>query len=85
MLTNQYKFDKYNGTGMTLGAVSKVELFNLRIIITCEATIKKFYEKSKLVDERIYDNETENQELASLRDFLLPLLINEQVGFKEEE
>lgn len=27
----------------------------------------------------------ENQELTSLRDFLLPLLMNGQVGFKEDK
>ncbi len=34
------------------------------------------------VHDKIRKNEKENQELISLRDFLLPLLINGQVGFK---
>lgn len=37
----------------------------------------------KIIDVLI-KNTKENQELASLRDFLLPLLMNGQVGFKEE-
>lgn len=34
------------------------------------------------IDSQILHREKENQELASLRDFLLPLLMNGQVGFK---
>ncbi len=34
--------------------------------------------------KQIQHRKQENQELASLRDFLLPLLMNGQVGFKEE-
>lgn len=33
--------------------------------------------------EKIQKNQKESQELASLRDFLLPLLMNGQVGFKQ--
>ena len=32
---------------------------------------------------QIEHNKKENQELTALRDFLLPLLMNGQVGFKE--
>lgn len=35
------------------------------------------------IDSQILHREKENQEIASLRDFLLPLLMNGQVGFKE--
>ena len=35
------------------------------------------------IDFQILHREKENRELASLRDFLLPLLMNGQVGFKE--
>ena len=33
--------------------------------------------------KNILNNSKENEELISLRDFLLPLLMNGQVGFKE--
>ena len=39
-------------------------------------TINKFIEKIEIIQK-------ENEELASLRDFLLPILMNGQVGFKE--
>ena len=37
------------------------------------------------IDKKILLNKKENQELTSLRDFLLPLLMNGQVGFKEDK
>lgn len=37
------------------------------------------------IDKKILLNKKENQELTSLRDFLLPLLMNGQVGFKENK
>lgn len=37
------------------------------------------------IDKKILLNKKENQELTALRDFLLPLLMNGQVGFKEDK
>lgn len=44
----------------------------------------KFGEIIKNIHEKKSQLSKENQELTSLRDFLLPLLMNGQVGFKEE-
>ncbi|WP_278547406.1 hypothetical protein [Megamonas funiformis] len=47
--------------------------------------LNKYY----LITEKLYKLQMkfakENQELTSLRDFLLPLLMNGQVGFKEDK
>jgi len=43
----------------------------------------KFNDFEKDIVIRIENNIRQNQELTFLRDFLLPLLINGQVGFKE--
>ena len=83
MLANQYQFEKYNSNGTTFGSITKDDLFGLRIIIPDEKTIKEFDSKIKDFDKIIFNNEKENQELVSMRDFLLPLLMNGQVGFKE--
>ena len=83
MLRNQYQFDKYNNKGTTFGAITKDELFGMRVVIPNEAIIKTFDNKISDLDKRIFSNELQNQELFSLRDFLLPLLMNGQVGFKE--
>ena len=83
MLRNQYQFDKYNNKGTTFGAITKDELFGMRVVIPNEAIIKTFDNKISDLDKRIFSNELQNQELFSLRDFLLPLLMNGQVGFRE--
>ena len=83
MLRNQHQFDKYNNKGTTFGAITKDELIGLRVVIPNEAIIKTFDNKISDLDKRIFSNELQNQELISLRDFLLPLLMNGQVGFRE--
>ena len=45
--------------------------------------MKNFMLKTQNIFYMKYKNEKENQNLVSLRDFLLPLLMNGQVGFKE--
>lgn len=83
MLSNQYQFDKYNNKGTTFGAITKEELFGLRVVIPDGTIIEIFDKKISDIDKNIFSNEMQNQELTSLRDFLLPLLMNGQVGFKE--
>ena len=55
-----------------------------KIIIPDEIVIKNFNAKVQGLFETIQNNQLENQELIKLRDFLLPLLMNGQVTFKEE-
>lgn len=83
ILRNQYQFDKYNNKGTTFGAITKEELFGLRVVIPDATIIKMFDKKISDIDKNIFNNEMQNRELTSLRDFLLPLLMNGQVGFKE--
>ena len=45
--------------------------------------IKKFISLIQSIQKRVLDIHKENQQLSSIRDFLLPLLMNGQVGFKE--
>ncbi len=52
------------------------------IIIPNFNTIKRYNDKVRKFFDAIQENRLENEELASLRDFLLPLLMNGQVGFK---
>jgi type I restriction enzyme S subunit len=84
-LFNTDYFHKYaagftNGTNILGLIFSGIE--NYRLEIPDDAVLEKFADlildiemkKSKIIKE--------NQELISLRDFLLPLLMNGQVGFK---
>lgn len=82
MSANQYKFDIYNNGGTTFGAITKDDLFGIRVVFPKEVVIDKFEKRINCIDQEIFRNNQENQELVSLRDFLLPLLMNGQVGFK---
>lgn len=55
---------------------TKIILPNNDLYLEFETIITPFYEK-------IYNIQKENQELISIRDFLLPLLMNGQIGFKK--
>lgn len=81
MLSNQYQFDKFNNSGTTFGAITRDELFDLRVVIPDEAVIRLFEERVKPIDWEIANNEKQNKELMELRDYLLPLLMNGQVRF----
>ena len=54
----------------------------LKILIPSQTVFDDFIEKVKTIILQIEENIIQNQELASLRDFLLPLLMNGQVTFK---
>lgn len=83
MLANQYKFDIYNNGGTTFGAITKEDLFGMRIVVPKEDIIDQFEKKVNCMDRKIFKGDRENQVLISLREFLLPLLMNGQVGFKD--
>ena len=53
------------------------------IISPPEEIIKQYNNITTPIFNKIQKNKKENQELADLRDFLLPLLMNGQVGFRE--
>lgn len=53
------------------------------IISPPEEIIKQYNHITTPIFNKIQKNKKENQELADLRDFLLPLLMNGQVGFRE--
>lgn len=61
---------------------------NLKLVFVAEPPIKlveKFEEILSTMRKTILKNDDENEELKSLRDFLLPLLMNGQVTFKENK
>lgn len=66
----------------TVGHLSDKDFKSMNILISNNVTIYTTFDM--LLDE-ICKNKRENQQLASLRDFLLPMLMNGQVGFKDGE
>lgn len=81
-VTKQYDFERMN-TGTGVPSMTSSIVYKLKSVIPDEITLKKFDEKVQSIYGTIRHNEKENDKLASLRDFLLPLLMNGQVGFKE--
>lgn len=71
-------------SGSTVFGIRQDELRKINILIPSKE-IQEAFEKS-IIDmyRRIRINDYENRELIKLREFLLPLLMNGQIGFKEE-
>lgn len=78
----QYNYEKMN-TGTGVPSMTSQILYNLKMIIPDDLILKKFNDKVQKMYMLISINKKQNEELALLRDFLLPLLMNGQVGFKE--
>lgn len=68
----------------TMGHITTEHLKQSKIILPKKIITEKFEKKVFKLFQMKINNDVENQELTSLRDFLLPLLMNGQVGFKEE-
>ena len=56
-----------------------------QIVIPEDTLIIKYQNYVSQLFNKVQQNKRENQELAALRDWLLPMLMNGQVGFKEQE
>lgn len=70
-------------SGSTVFGIRQDELRKINILIP-KKEIQDNFEKNVLpLIKKIRANDIESRELASLRDFLLPLLMSGQVGFKE--
>lgn len=82
MLCNQYQFNKYNNSGTTFGAITKDALYTIKVVIPHPKLVSLFEKRVGKYDEKILKSFKENEEFISLRNFLLPLLMNGQVGFK---
>lgn len=69
----------------TVGHLSDKDLKTIRLIIPSRTELDNFNACFESLLEKKLKNRQENQHLASLRDWLLPMLMNGQVGFKEED
>lgn len=71
-------------SGNIFSNMNKEEFESIKILLPTENILVKFSEILSSILSKIEINIKENQELTSLRDFLLPLLMNGQIEFKEE-
>lgn len=71
-------------TGSIQMKVNQENLNAFKVLSIPENLIEKANSILNPIDAKIIMLKQENQELASLRDFILPMLMNGQVAFKEE-
>jgi type I restriction enzyme S subunit len=72
-------FDRRNTDGTTFGAITKDDLFSLKVVKPSKEILTQFSNVMNPVFEKQNTIAIENQQLASLRDWLLPMLMNGQV------
>ena len=70
-------------TGTKIKHLDIKGLLNYKCETPNEQALKKFNDLMECCEKKKSKIFAENQELTALRDFLLPLLMNEQVGFKD--
>lgn len=73
------KFDYLNSVGTTFGSLTKDQLFELTLVYPPTEVLEKFENAASTLDNKIKINTIQNQQLATLRDWLLPMLMNGQV------
>lgn len=84
-----YALKQYEGTNATktggsiLQNVSQETLAGVSLCLPNENIVKLFNEQVNNILEKIHAVIDENQELASLRDFLLPMLMNGQIKIED--
>lgn len=85
-LINSDWFEKYKDVlshGATQESVNNEDLKNIKFAVPTQEILKRFAEIVNPIIEKKFQIIKENQELTALRDFLLPLLMNGQVKFKD--
>ena len=84
-IVNSVWFENYKDVlshGATQEGVNNKDLKNIKFAVPTNNVLKRFSNIVLPLLERKFSIIKENQELTSLRDFLLPLLMNGQVTFK---
>ncbi len=78
-------FNQRNTDGTTFGSITKDDLFSLSVIATNNDLESKYDKIAENNLSKIFTIANENQELTTLRDWLLPMLMNGQVTIQSEQ
>lgn len=81
---NFFKYNMAGSKGSKMPRGDKKHIMFYPVLYN-ESLVKKFNDLSKNIIFKVNLLREENQELVSLRDFLLPMLMNGQVTFKESK
>lgn len=69
-------------TGSAQPQITRSNLDGIKVVIPPFKSLEHFSNKAEKIRNELIKNINENNELSSLRDFLLPMLMNGQVQFK---
>lgn len=72
-------FDRRNSEGTTFGSITKDDLHSLPLAYPSTDLLRKYNDLVSGYNQMVFIRSMENQKLAQLRDWLLPLLMNGQV------
>lgn len=73
-------FDRRNADGTTFGSINKDDLHALMVVMPEAVIVESFEGKVRAGNKMIATNQKQNQELTTLRDWLLPMLMNGQIS-----
>lgn len=73
------QLDVFNGEGTVFGCINRDALNNMEVLIPSKCDLDKFEQIVVDLDNDIYNRTEENRNLASLRDTLLPKLMNGEI------
>ena len=75
-------FERRNTEGTTFGSITKNDLFSLKLAYPDTKMLQQYDHVVSNYNKMIFKRSLENQQLANLRDCLLPVLMNGQVTVK---
>ncbi len=79
ILTLKTFFEFFNGNGTTFGALTSDDLKKQIISVPSHIILNKYIKLTAPISKKLRELSIENRKLVSLRDFLLPMLMNGQV------
>ena len=83
MVNLKQVFDRRNTDGTTFGSITKDDLFTLKVLKPANKVLEMYHKLINPCFEKQNLIAKENQQLSSLRDWLLPMLMNGQVSVGE--
>lgn len=81
-IKDYFKYSSGAKSGNIFDNMNKEDFASIKLIYPTENVLERYKDKVKPIYNKIKSCILENEELIKLRDFLLPLLMNGQVGFK---
>ena len=75
-------FSKYNNTGTTFGGLTSNDLKGQLAICLPDGILQNYVLQVKPLEKSLRIYTLENEKLAKIRDYLLPMLLNGQISFK---